>query len=366
MIDYLSFGVFPLNYMEAITPMLDDLTAKKELAKDYQINKLSDKIIITISDMDFEVMPNGANGYAFILHNSEFQIQLMQYESKNPNFCPVKVYIKSEALWSRNPLIAYCFIYNWLEDAFGEIVDTKISRMDLCCHADTIQFEHIDISAFKGNFKKNNIHLCNRNISGIEFGVRSSLIFCRIYDKQLEVNETRTKLWFYEIWRNCDWNNNIVWNIEFELKRDFFTEFQIDSVEDAFSKIQSIWTHCTENWLVLTDNNRSRIENSSVNAEWQKVSAVFNDFESMPLIKREKQLQAEAEALLPSVVGYLTTYAARINNKNINQTMSNVVNIGNEYLNNKNSSFQKAIQEKIDLLSTTKGGEVIGKTDIHS
>ena len=222
MIDYFSFGVLQDDYIKNITPLLEELKMKKEKAKEHQINKASEKTVITINDLTFEVLANGANGYAFILHNSEYQVQLMQYETTNKSFYPVKVYIKAEALWSMNPYRAYNFIYCWLEKSFGKIKCTKVSRVDLCCHIDIIDFDYSYVNNFKGSYKKTNVRSDNRKFSGIEFGVRESKVYCRIYNKKLEVDTKRNKLCYYDQWKNNGWNGKSVWNVEFEIKRDFF------------------------------------------------------------------------------------------------------------------------------------------------
>lgn len=366
MIDYLSFGVKPSDYHDVITLLSENLTACKDIAKQNMINKSSEKATINLNNILFEVLPNGANGYAFILHNAEYQIKLMQYQSTNSNFFPMKVYIKSEVLWAMSPTTAYQNICSWIEELFGTIVATKISRSDLCCHTDLIDFNYENKNAFKGSYRKLSIFENNRSLSGINFGVRESLIYCRIYDKQLEVKEQKKKLWFFEIWNNYGWNNKLVWNIEYELKRDFFSEYDIDTVEDFFSRVKNIWHYCTTEWLVLTNNDRSRIENSTINDEWLKISESFNDFADKSLIKRSRQMKAEAEAILPSALGYLTSYAARINTDDINTAASDILENGRDYLSKKSSDFAKVINEKIDLLTSEKGGENFGKTDIYS
>ena len=350
MIDYLSFSADVEQYSDCISHHLYDLNRLKELAKVYSANKTTDKATIDIGSKTFEVLANGANGYAFILHNSVYEVKLAQFRSKNDNFNPIKIRINSAGLWSKGPADAFADIYDWIIENFGLIIDNKISRLDLCCHTDSLKLDYNMIGKFKGLYRQKNTLEYNRSVNGLGFGSRSCKVFCRIYDKSLEVNQLRTKLWFFDIWEAAGMNKDEVWNVEFELKREFFKDYQIESVQDAFNHINSIWKHCTEKWLVLTNNDTTRIENSSINEVWQQISDSFGDYISSPLIKREKQLQADADALIPATIGIITTVAARMGENNIFEAWHLIREKGDQYLKNKSVTYKEKIDEKISLL----------------
>lgn len=122
MIDTLAFGLDIENYQEGISKYADELLRLKETAKEYSLHKLSEKATITIDEVTFKVLANGKEGYAFILHNSEYELNLAQFRSNKDNFYPVKVRIKSECLWSKGVEDAYQFIYERMSRSFGNIV----------------------------------------------------------------------------------------------------------------------------------------------------------------------------------------------------------------------------------------------------
>ena len=350
MIDYLSFSVDVEQYTNSINRYLDELNRLKNLAKEYSANKTTDKAVINIGGSTYEVLANGANGYAFILHNSEYEVKLAQFRSKNNNFNPIKIRVYSECLWSKGPAIAFNDIYVWVKENFGLIIDNKISRLDLCCHVDSLRIDYEMIGDFKGLYRQKNIREYNRAICGLEFGSRSCKVFCRIYDKTLEVIQKRTKLWFFDIWESNGLNTVQIWNVEFELKREFFKDYGIETVEDAVDYLNSIWKHCTEEWLVLTNNDKTRIENSSKNEVWQEISNSFSCYISKPLIKRVKQLEADADALIPATIGNITTVAARLGESNIIEAWAVIKEKGERYLKRKSVTYKEQINEKISLL----------------
>ena len=350
MIDSLFFSLDFENYPEIINNYVNELETLKSLAKEYTLNKSSEKAIITIGEMAFEVLSNGKNGYAYILHNDEYEMDIAQFRSSQSCFYPVKVRIKSECLWSRSPAGAYGYIYEWFEKNLGKIIANKVSRADLCCHTELLNVTTTMIDYFKGSFKKTNMRYDNRKISGIEFGVRDSVICCRIYNKSLEVKQKGTKTWFYDIWKDNGLKSGDVWNIEFELHREFFKDYGIESVEDMFNHLNTIWQLCTKNWLVLVVGDRTRIENCSIDPVWQQIAGVFNEYVSKPLIKRERQVRADAESLIPATIGNITTVAARLGIDNDEKAFYTIMQKGEKYLDQKNHTYKTKIDEKISLL----------------
>ncbi|MEG1779052.1 MAG: hypothetical protein RR263_03040, partial [Oscillospiraceae bacterium] len=69
MIDTFKFSVDIENFEESIERYAEELDSLKLIAKYNSSDLLSDKVTITIGKMTFEVLPNGAKGYLYILHN---------------------------------------------------------------------------------------------------------------------------------------------------------------------------------------------------------------------------------------------------------------------------------------------------------
>lgn len=349
MIDTLIFTVDLVDF-DVLIPIIEELSILKERAKMNVAEAKSEKVLYELNGMTFEVLSNGKAGYGFLLHNQEFEIDIAQYKAKNDYFYPIKVRIKSETLWAYGPTAAYSMIMQWISTGIGCVTATKVSRADLCCHTDELDLHLHSVADFKGTFRQSNTRYYNREISSIEFGCRSSLIFCRIYDKTLEVIEKGSKQWFFDIWKDRNMNISKIWNVEFELKRDFFSEFGVESVEDLFETQASIWEYCTDDYLTKTMGNCNRIDNCKVDPVWISIRHSFDQFESRPLIKRQKQRLASFDALIPQVTGLITTLAAKMETESIDVIMPEIVLAGKEHLRRKHKkTYQEVIKEKKSL-----------------
>lgn len=350
-IDTLKFSVKTKNYQNAIDSLADTLESCKALAKSDVTN--AKKAILRIGDMSFYVLANGANGYAYILHNDYYQVKLARWISHNDNFYPIMIYIKQKTLWSQSPLGAYSQILEWVSSNFGEVISDKISRADLCCHTDEIDFTKVTPDYFKGKFRTNEVKFdslfTNRTANALVFGQRGSRIYLRIYNKSLEIRQSN-KVWFNEVWNECGLNSSCVWNVEYELKRDFMVSFNIDTVSDFFASIKSIWTYLTCEWLVLTNNDRTRIENATITSEWIHIQNAYNDYESVPLIKKEKQIAICADVLIPALCGYTTTVSALKNIYDIDTALTALKSDFKRYLDNKGTDFYTEVAEKRKLI----------------
>ena len=60
----------------------------------------------------------------------------------------------------------------------------------------------------------------------------------------------------------------------------------------------------------------------------------------------------DADAILPSLIGYLTTYGARLQNTNILNITSKTISSGLKYLKIKDSNFENEINNKIKLINS--------------
>jgi hypothetical protein len=212
---------------------------------------------------------------------------------------------------------------------------------------------HEDIETFKGTYFSENIYRFRRKVTGMNFGSGArNRVYCRIYDKLLEVKQKGSKLWFFEIWKNAGANCQNVWNVEFQINREFLKDYQIETVEDAFVRLKSLWRYCTENWIVKVKLDRTRIERCTVDDIWTDIQKTFDSYEDKSLIKRETQLSMDAESIIPGTIGNITTFAARKGITDMNLVLAMLRQKGNDYLSYKETDFKKAVSLKMSLLQT--------------
>lgn len=339
------------NFETTSKPIIEYLSKEKEIAKSCSVIDTNYKHLITISNMDFYLSTSGTRGYSYILINNGFQINISQFRSKIDSFSPIQVRISSEYLWSYGLSNSWSIIHNWLVETFGNILIEKVFRLDLCSHISGVDFVSDYKHIYKGNFKKREVFYTNNDISAITFGSRKSKnIYCRIYNKTLEINERRHKLWFNEIWQSHNLDINNVWNLEFEIKSEFLRQFYIHTVNDVLKHLESIWKYCTTEWLVKIDKINSRIERCPTNSEWLNIQNNYSSFRSHELIKLDRILTIDANSLLPNIVGNITSYSAKINNSNINEVFSNLLAKTKHYLFKKETSFENEVNRKKAIL----------------
>lgn len=351
MIDTLVAMIDVKNYEDSACILLKKLEAKKKEAKQNTANNISEKTDIQIGTKTFEILSNGSRGYAYILHNDEYEIKLSQFRSKNKDFFPIFIKVKSECLWSKGVEKSWSDILYWIEENIGKIETNKLSRLDPCCHTDELTLTIADFETFKGRFFDDNMRRHRRKVNAIEIGSRTSNnVYCRIYDKILEVKTKKKKYWFYDIWEKYGMNCENIYNVEFQLNRDFFKEMQIESVEDVFKRLRNIWDYCTKEWLVKVNLDNVRMERCSTDETWLRIQEAFSNYQGIGMISRTRQLEADAEALLPGTIGNITSYAARLGNTDIEQVIETVKNRGSKYLASKQQDYSKAINKKMSLI----------------
>ncbi len=321
------------NYELEMKELLLTLEIKKEAARLLAASSETEKVLIEFEGMTFQVMPNGDKSHAYILHNDYFQIKLARYRPKKEDYYPINACIKSETLWAYGHDGAWRFLKSVLESMNIKNTKNKISRMDMCCHTDALEVTLESLDRFKGYYRKEELHRDNRKTSGLCLGSRKNRkIYCRIYDKTLEIKEKKKKLWFREIWEGFEMNPEKVWNVEFELNRKIFKEFGIESVEDAYGRIKDLWKYCTEDWLVYTEKNASRIERSDTNPEWKRIQEAFVEFEGVGYIEKRRQDEMDAEARIPVIMGTMTSYGAAVGIKDGERLLKEITEKGLDYL----------------------------------
>ena len=361
MVDYLSFSVDIYGYAqdELCQTILERLEMKKHQSSNTGLKEDMENATIDISGWAFEVLGNGARGYAYILHNDEYEVRIAKYRSDNEDMYPLFIRIKQDGLWGNTPQGAYMGVMAWIRLTFGHVKAVKISRADLCCHTDQFQFTQNDIDRFRGKYRKETIRRSDKKLVGMEFGERTSPIFLRIYNKTKEVMEKGQKLWFFSAWGREDADVSNVWNIEFELKRDFFKEIKVETVDQFFERLRDIWLYLTTEWIDFADLDNARFSRCSVNKEWAALSKSYDTECSRGQIKREKQTQIDSKALIPQICGYMTKFGAMLKENDIYNVFKLAIQSVNDYFEEKGMTFTDRANEKMELMMLKLVGDKV-------
>ncbi len=360
-VDYLSATIDIKNYDKFAKAIIIYLQEMKEIAKTNAKDGYGKPTVIQLRSrvseprwIDFEILPNGSRGQAFILHNDSFEIRIAQYRSRNEDIYPIHVRIKSAILWSLGVFDAWSELTNIIESSFGKIKEAKISRLDLACHTDTIQFDLHHLENFKGNYQMDQVYRDNRRVTGLNFGSRQTKkIYVRIYDKMMEISKKGNKNWFIDIWQKNGMTDR-VWNVEYELNRELFTELSINTVDQALAQLRTLWLYCTSKHLVLMENDKTRIERSEIDEKWHDIQGAYDNFEGSALIRRRKQLNDNADALMPAICGYITSFASKLGMVDFDEIVEEIKERGLDYIENrKGTTVQEEVIEKAKLIYNT-------------
>lgn len=351
MIDTLIAYVDIKNYEESAQDLLNLFQDKKNKAKAILTDNSSEIVTAQIDDMTFEVLSNGKRGYAYILHNDLYELDFAEYRSRNKDFFPICIKVKSECLWSMNPFKAWEYICNWITNNVGEILEDRISRIDLCCHTDELSLTSEDSEKFKGKYYIENAYKFRRKVSAMYFGSSATgKVYCRIYDKVLEVTQKKNKTWFFDVWEKSGLDKYRVWNVEFQITREYLKENCIATVKDAYDRLRSIWEYCSRYWIVKIELDNERTTRCSINKEWAELQKVFNEFKYLPLVSRDKQINDDANAMIPSLYGTFTSFAAKKDVSDLKLALNMMEIAGRSYLNSKKLDFKEVVKLKQSLL----------------
>jgi len=158
--------------------------------------------------------------------------------------------------------------------------------------------------------RKKQIYYDGNEITGFNFGFGGD-ISCRIYNKSLKSKEKKIK-WRPVIWNNNGYSKNMgdVWRIEFQLKREILKQFNVNSPDEVFYSLNSIWKYCTHEWFSVrikgTDNTKSRW---IIEKWWNLLSELeFNSFGKEVVRKIHKDTQFEK--IIDGLLAYQTSIAA--------------------------------------------------------
>ena len=353
-IDTLIFSALTKHYNAMMKPLLPFLEEHQQIAKIQNKN-----VIVILGDQSFEMLPNGARNYKFILHNSRYEIKLqVGYNEQSTNY-PILIRLKSEFLWEQRDQAYYKSI-EFIEMILGKLEAVKMSRVDLCCHTDKIKMNklklnrfvtrstskeiHVDESKINSS-QKTEVYLTGRNVTGLSFGKLP--IRCRIYDKNLEIIQSSKKTWFKDIWAEHGITNEIVVNVEFQLKREFFKIYKIDTYEELNDEIKSIWTYLTTKWLRYVNLNHSRVEECKTNKVWEDLQHAYdNDWRSIKGIERHKQKSSSRDHILNMIRCYMINDAAHIDKPDFATYAREMLNDVYLLLEDKNIDFEQEVLKK--------------------
>jgi len=342
-IDTLEYGLDIEDYEEALRPLLERFKLLKEEGQKYGITKEME-----LNGVYLTVEKNGMPFYPYRLTCKDFSIGFV--DKRNENNPDIKVKMMSGFLWSLKAKQAYETIIDWLSGLGVKIIRSRISRLDICVDTDKARFVPADIEGFVTRASAKVKHYVSdeyqegRYFSGITIG-RGKPLLCRIYDKSREIKKSG-KVWFYPLWMDSGWDwESTVWRVEFQLRRKALKELGIDSVEDLWSKEESLWSYLTGEWLQLKTPNKDNVSRWPEKRKWTLIRKAQSGYEASPLVRKQVK-QGDAKRLLDQGSGILFSLGAVKGCDSIEKALELLRQHGEGKLRKENIDFRAKMSQR--------------------
>lgn len=199
-------------------------------------------------------------------------------------------------------------VHDYLRGLGLEVHGTKITRLDLNTYFQGHDFSYLNYNLFSTRTTKSNIRGNSGVLETFELGARSSeTVFLRIYNKRIELSVMGQKDYSLSLKKQALIQEKFIkkygayhpidqyelWNIEFEIKRQMLRRYNINTLEDLWSNVDSLHKDiCTNTYRLLdspkTQTHTSRKDNSLI---WDILVDNYKLFNEGVNIDREKMKQ---------------------------------------------------------------------------
>lgn len=260
------------------------------------------------SGTGFSMKASGGSGYEWIIKNDDVMIRIAKEAWQGKVFPEVFVTFFSQYLWTEGTDGAVSKLTEWL-NKWAVIKETRVSRYDLCIDL-AMPLPEINLVKEVVTRARNKVeydspierYITGRCTTGYKIG--SGDLSARIYDKTAEIYVSQ-KEWFHDYWLEKGWDGKIpVTRCEFQFRRQFLKEMDVNSYEDLIERMADIWRYCTQDWLKIcypgTKTNQSRWK---VKEYWQFIQDNYTLFGQAWGVLRLKTRNIKYEHLMQLVRG---------------------------------------------------------------
>jgi hypothetical protein len=240
-----------------------------------------------------------------------------------------------------------------IEDVFAWPPELNVSRIDLYADVQGWELEMGDLPRFvslgraRRGFGQVEEFATGHRLTGFRFGAGGALMV-RVYDKTVEIGR-RGLAWLPDLWGDRR-SEAPVWRIEAQFKRAALVDFNppLRSVDEVLARLQALWRYVTGEWLTYRMRGGNTLERQRpVDPVWREVQAIALAPASVDVV-RGRLAQAEELRLVQGALGYLTSWAALANGRELDATLEAIRPILTRYLESKGSTFRDEVKRKRD------------------
>lgn len=345
-IDTIEFGIDVGNYEKVLESFLAELDRLKLRAQEEHKAQ-----VIEIGNINFNVNSKGQGIFAYKLECEDFHLAFASKSIRNTP--PIYVRFISQYLWSLGYEEAIQRFMEWLPEALQiHVTADKLSRLDICLDIDEITFVENDVHFLVTKARKqevcyvDSIHYLGKNFSGFVIG-KGSPLSCRIYSKTREIT-TSNKKWFKEIWKQNGWNEeDIVWRVEFQLRRKVLKELGISKLEEIAPNIDLLWKYLTVQWLSIREmTDKTNITRCNIDNRWLLVQngGVLNKTEEK--LVRKAVRNEQLEILLNECDGLILSICAITEKDKLYKVFPVLSDHLYNSMRKKHTSFEKEVEKR--------------------
>lgn len=295
-----------------------------------------------------------------------------------------------------DPLECYTRLLRWITEYLLVTVDrTVVSRLDLA--ADVIGYpeDALRPERYTCRARESRQRFERGRCTGIEWGVRGSPVFCRLYDKTLEAF-VHQKTWCAELWRphgwdpgerapvldrygnpkrNADGSVRLRWirepervfRLEFECRAEFLDRFSkegelraLKAPEEVLANAGHLWQYLVGRWQVGKDRHRSYVGWLVLREQradghrtrwpppswWERMAQDGLSQARLCDVVRRQQQHFDADALLRQAAGCVAQRAAILGDTTILEAATDFVREWTRLLAEKGTTFDQVIEVK--------------------
>lgn len=256
----------------------------------------------------FVVKPHGSDGYEWLLTSQELGMKIGNWlePQQRPS---IMVDIRSETLWTHGPEKAVERVHALIQALGGEVVETKVSRLDLCVdsliRSDVWSKDLVD--SFVTRARNIQIHTQSRDLSG--FSIGKGKICARLYDKPMEIKAKSKKNWMYDIWgiESVDDEHRII-RTEFQLRREVLLQLGMGEWDTVLRFYYMIWGYCSTMWFKLVDDASRHHTQQHLLPWWEVVQSGFKGSQEAEPLVRDRSVNLDKRQLAAQALGSLSSF----------------------------------------------------------
>ena len=284
------------NYDNFYLDLLSQIEEQKDMFRRYEYQYNDKDLIIKIKDSDFIFSGISRDGYHSF--NSDFVRISFKDPEKNKNLKDIKVQLNSKGIYTigLGSLIGYVNNHLLKDLTLG---DFPITRIDLNTF---INYSFAFVTRDMIVSKKKSYSEITKEIGSIReketIYVGKKPFMLRIYNKNKELQRSEKK----ELMLNYFADNSLdiekpIWNIEFQLNREFLKSYGIDQIDDALQRGEKLFRYCMDQIRLIDVDSISDKALNSANRNTAKTLSIWDYIKESYSLKEFIQIDTPLERI---------------------------------------------------------------------